>query len=51
MIWYFLAGFIAGAVGVLKLSKWLVETGRITVIEDAEDECPGEHPDDVDRTV
>lgn len=25
MIWYFLAGFIAGAVGVVKLGEWLAE--------------------------
>ncbi len=24
MIWYFLAGFIAGAVGMVKFSSWLV---------------------------
>lgn len=32
MIWYFLAGWIAGAVGVLMLGKWWVES-HVEVVE------------------
>ena len=24
MIWYFIAGFVSGAVGIVKFTKWLV---------------------------
>ena len=40
MIWYFLAGFIAGAVGIVKFSSWLVHKleSRIKEVEQ-HDEC------------
>ena len=41
MIWYFLAGFVAGAVGVIKFSGWLVHRLEARMKEvDQHDECP-----------
>ena len=42
MIWYFLAGFIAGVVGTIQFSKWFAK--RCIVIEeevDKDDERTG----------
>lgn len=47
MVWYFLAGFIAGAVGVLKLSQWLIDAGRI----DNNDERSTRDQEHMDRDV
>ena len=40
MIWYFLAGFIAGAVGMVKFSSWLVHRLETRIKEvEQHDEC------------
>ena len=41
MIWYFLAGFVSGSVGVIKFSGWLVHRleARMKEVEQ-HDECP-----------
>lgn len=37
MIWYFLLGMVAGAVGVIQLAKWLERKGYIG--GDKDDKC------------
>lgn len=29
MIWYFIAGYIAGMIGTLAVAKWLGDSGRL----------------------
>jgi len=47
MLWYFLAGYIAGAVGIIWLSEWLLHTGRIG----NNDERTSGHKGHMDRDV
>ena len=49
LIWYFLAGMIAGAVGAVKFIEWASEKFKETGEDD--DECSGERPGDVDRPL
>jgi len=38
MIWYFLAGFIAGVVGTIQFSKWFAKRCIIITEEDKDDD-------------
>jgi len=49
MIWYFLGGMIAGAVGMYKFLSWVAD--KTNEMGEDDDECSGERPGDVDRPL